>query len=92
MVYPQPVVPAPRFPPVLDFPLEQSRDATLHLAYDQVMVIDCTWVHPDAVFAYPQFVMVRDRLHRVCRDQLLVPRSRREMTFQEPPGNDFQAL
>ena len=37
---PQPEVPAQRFPPVEDFPLEQSRDATLSSAYDQVMVID----------------------------------------------------
>ena len=44
---PQPEVPAPRFPPVEDFPLEQSRDATLSSAYEQVMAIDGSKVRPD---------------------------------------------
>ena len=87
---PQPEVPAPRFPPVEDFPLEQSRDATLSSAYDQVMAIDGSKVRPDAALTYPHFIAVRDRLYRVSRDtqseevvtQLLVPRSRREMVFQ----------
>ena len=46
---PQPKVPVPRFPPVGDFPLEQSRDATLRSAYDEVIAIDGTWVQPDVV-------------------------------------------
>ena len=86
----QPEVQAPTFPPVDDFPLEQSRDATLRSAFDQVIAVDGTRVQPDAVLTYPHFVVVRDRLYRVGRDtqseevvtQLLVPRSRREMVFQ----------
>ena len=35
-----PEEPTPRFPPVGDFPLEQSRDATLSSAFDQVIAID----------------------------------------------------
>ena len=77
-----------RFPPVEDFPHEQSRDATLSSAYDQVMVIDGSKVRPDAALINPHFIVVRDRLYRVSRDtqsedvvtQLLVPR---------PPGNGF---
>ena len=86
---PQPEVPAPRFPPVEDFHLEQSRDATLRSAYDQVMAIDGSKVRPDAALTYPHFIVVRVRLYRVSRvrseeviTQLLVPRSRREMVFQ----------
>ena len=86
----QPEVRAPSFPPVDDFPLEQSRDATLRSAFDQVIAIDGSRVQPDAVLTYPHFVVVRDRLYRVGRDteseeiftQLLVPRSRREIIFQ----------
>ena len=73
-----------------DFPLEQSRDATLSSAYDKVIVIDQSRVRPDAALTYPHFMVVRDRLYRVSPDtlseevvtQLLVPRSRREMVFQ----------
>ena len=71
-------------------PLEQSQDATLRSAFDQVIAIDVTRVQPDAVLTYPHFVAVRDRLYRVGLDpqreevvtQLLVPRSRWEMIFQ----------
>ena len=73
-----------------DFLLEQSCDATLRSAYDQVIAIDGTRVQPDAVLTHQYFVVVRDRLYRMGRDsqsaevvtQLLVPRSRREMVFQ----------
>ena len=73
-----------------DFPLEQSRDATLRSAYEQVVKIDGTLVQPDTVPAHPYFVIIRDRLYRVSRDsvrdeeatQLLVPRSRRESIYQ----------
>ena len=64
----QPEVRAPSFPPVDDFPLEQSRDATLRSAFDQVIAIDGSRVQPDAVLTYPHFVVVRDRLYRVGRD------------------------
>ena len=78
---PPPGVPAPRFPPVEDFPLEQSRDSTLSSAYDQVIAIDGSKVRPDAALTCPHFIVVRDRLYRVNRDtqseevvtQLLVP-------------------
>ena len=86
----QPEGRASTFPPVDDFPLEQSRDATLRYASDQVIAIDGLRVQPDAALTYPHFVVIRDRLYRVSRDtqseevvtQLLVPRSRREMIFQ----------
>ena len=73
-----------------DFPLEQSRDDTLRLAFDQVIKIDGHMVRPDAAQTFPYFSLIRDRLYRVSRDtqigvettQLLVPKSRREMVFQ----------
>ena len=85
---PQPEVPAPRFPPAEVFPLQQSRDASLSSAYDQVIAIDGSKVRPDAALTYPHFMVVRDRLYLVSRDtqseevvtQLLVPRL---------PGNGF---
>ena len=78
-----------------DFPLEQSRDATLSSAYDQVIAIDGSKVRPDAALINPHFIVVRDRLYRVSRDtqreevvtQLLVPRSHREMVFQSAHYN-----
>ena len=73
-----------------DFPLEQSRDDTLRLAFDQVIKIDGHMVRPDTAQTFPYFSLIRDRLYRVSRDtqigvettQLLVPKSRREMVFQ----------
>ena len=52
-----------------DFPLEQSRDATLSSAYDQVIVIDGSKVRPDAALTYPHFIVVRDRLYRSCHQE-----------------------
>ena len=39
---------APDFPPMEDFPLEQSRDDTLRFAFDQVKSVDGHLVRPDA--------------------------------------------
>ena len=76
---PQPEVPAPRFPSVEEFPLEQSPDCSRG-----------TRIQPNAVLTCSHFVVVRHWLYRVGRDtqseeivtQLLVPRSCREMVFQ----------
>ena len=81
---------APDFPPMEDFPLEQSRDDTLRFAFDQVKSVDGHLVRPDAAPSHPFFSIIKDRLYRVGRDtqtgeeitQLLVPKSRREMVFQ----------
>ena len=78
----------PEFYPMEDFPLEQSRDDTLRFAFDQVKSIDGQPVHPDTAPSHPYFSMIKDCLYPVCRDtqtgevvtQLLVPKSRREMT------------
>lgn len=82
--------PAPEISPMGDFPLEQSRDDTLHSAFDQVIEIDGHVVRPEAVRTCPRFILLKDRLYRVSRDtrteethaQLLVPQGRREMIFQ----------
>ncbi|KAK5854605.1 hypothetical protein PBY51_004785 [Eleginops maclovinus] len=87
-------LPPPVFP-VEDFPLEQSRDGTLQHAFDQVVSIDGSQLHPNTALAHPHFVVIRDRLYRVSRDtqtgeintQLLVPQSRREMIFQAAHHN-----
>ena len=79
----------PDFPP-MDFPLEQSRDDTLHFAFDQVRSVDGHLVRMDAATSHPFFSIIR-----VCCDtqtgeevtQLLVPKSRREMVFQAPHYN-----
>lgn len=48
-----------------DFPLEQSRDDYLLLAFDQFIKINCQMVHPEAGLTFPHFVLIRDRLYRV---------------------------
>ena len=76
-----------------DFPLEQSRDDTLHFAFDHGQL-----VHPDTAPSHPYFAMVKDRLYRDTQTgevvtHLLVPKSRREMIFQaahyKPHGGAF---
>ncbi|XP_061910302.1 uncharacterized protein LOC133654192 isoform X1 [Entelurus aequoreus] len=82
--------PAPRWQPTEDFPLEQSRDETLRVAWDQVDYIDGQLVRPGKARVFPHFTIIRDRLYRVGRDtqtgeehtQLLVPKRRLEMVFQ----------
>jgi len=79
------ILPSPVFPPVGDFPLEQTCDNTLRFALSQVIKIDGQFVHPDAVITFPHFTIIKERLYRVSRDnhsgeevsQLLVPKSRR---------------
>ena len=78
-----------------DFPLEQSRDETLQHAFDQVVSIDGSQLHPNAAHTHPHFTVIRDRLYRVSRDtqtgelntQLLVPKSRWEMVFEATHHN-----
>ena len=55
--------PALSFPPVGDFPLEQSCDE-----FDQMIKVDGQLVHTDAVVTFHHFMIVRDRLYRVSRD------------------------
>ena len=80
----------PDFPPMEDFPLDQSRDDTLRFAFDQGRSVDGHLVRPDTAPSHLFFSIMRDRLYRVCRDiqageevtQMLFPKSRREMVFQ----------
>ncbi len=73
-----------------DFPLEQSQDASLRNAFDQVRSIDGQPLQSARPPSYPYFAILKDRLYRVTQDaqskqdttQLLVPKSRREMLFQ----------
>lgn len=43
-----------------DFPLEQSREKTLHPAFDQVIKSDLHMVHPNAALIYLHFVLIKD--------------------------------
>ncbi len=73
-----------------DFPLEQSQDASLRNAFDQVRSIDGQPLQSARPPSYPYFSILKDRLYWVTQDaqskqdttQLLVPKSRREMLFQ----------
>ena len=50
----------PDFPPMEDFPFEQSRDDTLRFAFDQVRSVDGHLVHPDTAPSHPFFSIIRD--------------------------------
>ncbi len=73
-----------------DFLLEQSQDASLRNAFDQVRSIDGQPLQSAWPPSYPYFAILKDRLYRVTQDaqskqdttHLLVPKSRREMLFQ----------
>ena len=75
--------PTAEFYPMEDFPLEQSRNDTLHFVFDQVKAIDGQLLRPDAAPSHPYFSIIKDRLYRVgCYTQngeiitqLLVPKS-----------------
>ncbi len=78
-----------------DFPLVQSQDESLKNAFDQVRSIDGQPLQSARPPSYPYFAILKDRLYRVTQDaqtkqdttQLLVPKSRREMLFQEAHCN-----
>ena len=53
---------APDFPPMEDFPLEQSRDDTLHFASDQVRSVDGHLVRPDVAPSHPFFSIIRSNV------------------------------
>lgn len=80
----------PVLPSMEDFSLDQSRDDTLHSAFDQVIKNYRQMVCPDSAKAFPHFVLIRDRLYLVSCDthtreehtQLLVLKSRQEVVFQ----------
>lgn len=80
---------------IVDFPVEQSHDEILGSAFDQVMKIGGHMACSDPALSYPLFVLIKDRLHQICRDtckkaeytQLLVPKICQKMIFQAAHHN-----
>ena len=79
-------VPLP--PLVEDFPFEQSREETLQHAFDQVVSIDGSQLHPNAALTHPHFTVIRDRLYCVSRDTQTGELNPIVGT-KKPSGNDF---
>lgn len=83
-----------------DFTVEQSHNEILGSAFDRVMKIDGHMACFDTALSYPHFVLIKDRLHQVCRDtckkveytQLLVPKICQKIIFQAAHNNPMAVM